>query len=644
MIPDTMQDPTTDPKSLYGALAEVLKARERARAQGVEIPPEAIDQQMRAMTGGKYGYADVKDRLEHRPVTARDMGRQMVQGATLGWGDELGLTDPVANAEFEIRNPILSGVMFGAGALLPSVAGSLGLAAAAPRMAGSMLGRLGLATAQGATEGGLAAAGMAPEGDKAVSGALGAGAGAIAGLGSDFLLEAIRGLRPSVQGARRLEDAVRRSGTPDLSRGTFQQGREAIMETAQRGEATGKPRMLADASAPLMLEGEFAATRAVEVFAPLEQKLWGRQADATGRMLDDLKRAAPFKLESVEATKRAIQQERSAWASSAEGFAGLRARNPRIDVTPLREAMANPVMRDAWKQARDANDITMEGIPPALRGVFGPRGSAPRPGRPASFQDLHNLRQILAHKADAAYGSEGKTFLGPAYKTLRDQIDAVISAQVPEYRAIQARYAQSQGQERAFLSGAAAWTRDADMTQLMADVPPDFLTDFRRGVASALKDQLENTKTNRRAAADLMGASRHTQRKLEAVFGDQDTFRQFMQAVEDEMNMAKGLNTMIGGSRTASRQAMDNTSLVDVAAMAGSVPSNAIPVAVGARLVPSAINRRAAQSMGPELMATGPNEIDKALDNIMRRARPPRGAGAISALAGAEAGYMFSPR
>jgi hypothetical protein len=619
-------------------IKRVRTAIERAKADGVTIPPEVLEKQVRDMSGGKFGYAEIADRVAHKPVSPFDIGRSVLQGATLSWGDEMGLVDNEAQQAFSEQNPILSGLSYGLGAVAPALLGAGAAAAMAPRAAGSLLGRVGLASATAGVEGAVAGAGEAPAGQRGDAAMFGGMVGAGLGAGADLGLEVARAVRPQVRGARRLSSAIERSGTPDMSKGDFEAGRQRILETARRGEMTGKRRMLADASPPMMLEGEFAASNAVDVFAPLEEKLWGRQLNMSRRVVADLDRELPFGVQNFARELSALKESRQAWASSPAGFSGLRQANPRLDARELARAMQVPEIRHAWEAAKLSKDISEANLPPSVRpAFFAPTTRGAGQGttlRDIGFVDVHNFRQILDDKIDTAYDA-GKGNLGESLKTIRNAVDALLTRQVPGYGEVMQEYAHRMNRERALKSGAKAWKTSADdLGEVVRLLPSEYLEDFRRGMAGAVVQDLRKAKTNRRTAVDLVNRSATEDEKLALVFGDPESFQRFVKAMDDEKEMAKGLSTMVGNSRTALRQGMAETDAVEMAGIAGSVPSNAIPVAVAARMAPKWVNRRTASGMGPLLMAEGPNAIDAAIEEILKRKAGPRGAGTFSTMLG----------
>lgn len=638
----------TDDPDLLKAITTVRTAIERARADGVDIPQPVLEARMRELTGGKYGYdAEMAQRIAHRPFGMRDAARGVTQGLMAGWADEAGLVDPAADRAQMEANPGSSMAARAVGAMLPAIA-----TAGVVNPATSALARTGVGILTGVVSGAAAGAGEAEPGERMEGAALG---GVTGGLGAGLLgggLELGNALRPSVRGARRLRSAVERS-TPDL-RPDLELGRSTIRQTALRGEATGKPRILADMSPALMLEGEFAAQHSAEVFAPIEKLLWGRQLNMSRRIIDDLDVALPFGTENVSKVLQGMRTSRRAFASSPAGYAGLREANPQIPTGDFARAMQVPETLNAWRQARLGGDMTEASLPASVRQAFlvprtvmGGGGAKAPMFRQTSFRDLHAFRQMMDDKAAAAFDSR-KGNLGEAYARLRDETDAVIRAAVPDYARVQTEYARMMASERALVSGAKAWRSTADDLRSVVDaIPDEHLDTFRRGMAGAIVSQLRNAKTNRRAATDLINRSISEDEKLELVFGDQATFQTFVRAMLDEQEMAKGLNTMVGNSRTALRQGMEEVNPVEVMAIAGSVPSAAIPAAVGARLAPRAVNQMTARLMGKPLMTRGTTAIDEAVDEILRKAGAPLGRGrtALDVYAGTGmAGLLGGPR
>lgn len=125
-------------------------------------------------------------------LSGRNVGRSLVQGATLGWGDELGLTSRPNEAAFKAAHPVVDFLAKMGGGLAAPIAA----VAAAPELATT----LGGAALLGGATGAVAGAGEADPGNRlrsaATGGLLGAaggaagygiakGAGAIAGTIAD---------------------------------------------------------------------------------------------------------------------------------------------------------------------------------------------------------------------------------------------------------------------------------------------------------------------------------------------------------------------------------------------------------------------------------------------------------------------------
>lgn len=107
-------------------------------------------------------------------ITAKNLGGSFVQGASLGWADDAGLTDPRARKAFQAAHPIAD--------LLAKLGGGLVAPAAAVAAAPALGTTLGGAALLGAGVGAISGAGDAESGHRMASaaqgGLLGAGGGA----------------------------------------------------------------------------------------------------------------------------------------------------------------------------------------------------------------------------------------------------------------------------------------------------------------------------------------------------------------------------------------------------------------------------------------------------------------------------------
>lgn len=593
---------------LLAALRRLM--REQARLEAAGVTPHDLEAWLRAETGNKYGLSDAKKVISgiDPSINARNVGRSFLQGVLMDWGDELGgaVFGDDFKEDMRLRQDMFRS-QHGTADMIAGMAGGVtsGLAAAPFTGGGSLAAGIAKGAATGAVAGGLTGAGHAEGGFKertnaaALPAALGMGMGALvpAAVGTGRLA-----LSPAARAERRLASAVGRSG-----------GVTALEQRAGefRNAGKGGEVMLGDLSPHLRAEMDFAANTADDVRVPLEDRVAARHADAAARLGQDAESflgGAP----DAEARLGELEGRRIQFANGPDGFEGLRENNAAIDADQVNQALApllqHPTIQAAWQQA-----ARLRLLPPKA------------PAGVSSFAELQSLKMRL----DSAVGALYKQGLVPDAQQLSRARDAVV--QIAEqfadgYAGVNARYAGMHRLEEAVRRGMSAWG-ESDSRALVREVgamAPEELTELRSALASQLLAKLRGAASNRDQAQELMVASRAMQDKLRIVFGDEDTFRAFMERVGMERDMAR-MRGAYGGSSTARRTAAQTMDPMEMASAAQGGP--AAMASVGMRAGKTALARNTARQLGPMLMTQGADQIDEFLRRF--RLRPPTvGAGA----------------
>lgn len=668
--------PPEDPK-LLAAVRHAYVAQQKDPT----ITPDDLDAFIREETAGKFGHQDYQRIMQSMDgsLSARNVGRSVAQGGLFDFADELtGLLPSsmgggdAAKEEMRLRGTMFQhdhpvadavGKVGGAvGSMLATdgVTGLLGEAAqgarglwAVARGAGVGAGA-GFAQGMGAGEGSATDRLPGAEWPTVVGGVLGAAFPALAPALQRFT-------SPAVRGARSVARAIDQSGGADAVRASLQK-----MTDAGRGGVA----MLGDLSPQLRAATDKAANNSEDVFTKLFPAVKARQADATERVLGDVRTGAGdhFGDKIVDDLKKST----ASWADGPNGFGGIRDANPTVDVSHMAPYLQKPGVKDAWQLAQRAGNMLDTSAPekvwtnemmdkllsanPGMTeetagNTLGAAGfSPPDAGRPVAFADLHQFKRILNGRAGKAFAS-GDGDLGKAFATIRDAVDEGLQDQVPAYADVSAQYAHRKSLEKAVQSGMDAF--GASDSRGLAAQMGNFATDaerehFRQGMASSLIKTLRNASTNRGEADKLMAMSPAYEDKIKAVFPDQATFERFMANTAEEAQLHAQLGS-VGGSAThrrgAAAEAPDMLETGARAVTGHESTRTALLRSLERKLFGA---RRAATSgaAGPMLMTQGTQGISDMLRNMPGLLEQPAGRTLGTILPGASSrlgGLLASP-
>lgn len=628
-----------------------------AAPRGGKPAPLSVDQSpfstadeesyLRGATNGRFGSADAEKYLKtiNSGYTTANVLRSMASGPLMNYGDELlGKVPaalgggPGAEADMRLRGQLFNDKHPVAGAVLP-MAGLAATTLATPEVEGAEAVGTGMKMLKGAVTGatvGAASSAGASEGplrDRLRAAMYGGAGGAVFGALIPGIAKAAGDVSPTAQAMKKIQGAVDESGGP---------GEVQLQLDQHKAAGRGNIVTLADLTDPLRNTADVAATGSSAARSQIAQLASGRQADQSERMLNDVRAAVGGDHDAATRIAQ-LHQSTAAWANGPNGYGGIRASDPPIDLGPLKQEFRKPELAGAWSLARDADNINkadpvaqlvaklQAAVPSLSEGEarqFVILSGQAKP-RPVSFTDLHNMKQILDDRATSAFNS-GKGNLGAAYGKMRDAVDQSLSDQVPDYAGVNAEYAERKGLERAVQAGHDAWGK-ADAHGLdtqVAALSPDELQEFRHGMAGRLIDELGNVATNRDAAQRFMTASPTLERKLEVTFGDQTTFDNVMTQMNAEKILGK-LKTTYQGSATAPRlaDAIKPSTIMKSAGMAViGHHEYGLPGAVGGALygplekvLNAGVVHATNTKMGSMLMAQGAPAIEDFLEQLRAR-------------------------
>lgn len=637
---------------LLTAIRRIREAQRRAEAAG-EPPftPEEIDDFVRRATDGKVGYTpELAERIASRswveePAAAvKGVAAGLLQGATFGFGDELA-AGVGARLGFPVEGVRAADAIRGAEADAPPGAAATGRMAGAalqafalptgvvnrllPRNAGFLRTTAGGAAVGGA-EGALQAAGDAAPGERLAAAGTGGVVGMAAGGAVTGLPAFLQATRPAVRAERRLMDAYAADGSPARANNALADIR-----------AAGREPMLADLSPALRNEARFAGTNDARTREAIGDIVEMRRSDLPSTQLSDLR--TRIGNPQMDARLEQLQTSRQAWAESDAGFGGLRRQYPVLAMAPeVRSRLRQPKVRAAFNLAREAGDMTDDSaltqflesatqrdgaltITDAAGEVI-PTGTPRRARRAISFEDLHTYKQLLDDRAASNF-TAGRGALGRAYATLRDEVDDALAEAVPEYAQRRQVYRRMMEDERALANGWKQWNATdleglrTEVARLEAlDPSGGHLREFRRGMAAAWVNELNNTATGRNVAREMTRRSAARDAKIRIVFDDPKVADAFFARAAADAELIK-LEGAVNNSVTAFSLAQNaGADAVDLGAsvIAGN-PIMAAGRGVVGGMVPQAVNRATAQAMRPMLFAKHGE-----LDDLLRRFNDPR--------------------
>lgn len=553
-------------------------------------------------------------------LSMSNVGRAMVQGATFNGAGKLGLVDEGAAQDFASANPGMNFASEMAGAVVPSlltggaadavVAGRLGMQGMGRVAAGGMLA----GAAEGAAYGGI----NAPDGERMGSAGMGALIGGTAGALAPGMLHAGRHLLiPSVRANNRVRAAVNQTSG----------GRDAVLGFVDDAERAGRGDIvrLGDASPRLRQELDFAANSNPDAREQVMNALFTRKSGRPERSLQDLESQFGNPLPSRTADVGEMKESLRQWA--AKYYGTMRSGNDLLATDDaLLNILTRPQVQDAYRAAQST---------PLIREGFGPQA--------LTVSQLSQTRGRLRGLSGRAY-TAGDGEMGSALKDAGSQLEAWISARVPEYESLNRAYAAHQEVIRAY-EGASDWWIKADrgvMEQAMANIAkmkdPEMRRNAteaaRRGAASRLVEMLDGMSENAPGTLDrLVKPNPLMKKKLRVLFGSDDRVEAYMQRVriERELSYSEGA---LGGSQTAMRGA--NADYVPESGVAGSVMRG--DVGGAAMNAMSAMTGRGmrqgtAKAITPTLLTEGAGPIRRKIDDLFPNTLRP-GSGILGGAAG----------
>lgn len=418
-------------------------------------------------------------------------------------------------AAAQAAHPVASDIANGVGNLTSSVIGGSLLKAPA-----TILGAAGQGALLGGGSSALATAGNQPDltdpsalWNSLKSGGIGAAIGALTGGLGQFALRHLLG-----NPAQLAAEGVTRGGGADA----LQQSEAALRASLPEGT----PITPADLSPSLQNLAQAAAQKASpDVAEPLVAGLRARTLGQPQRIAESLKGLFGESLDTPQRVAELQQMARDIANDPEEGYAALNRAVGPISDPRLDELLNRPAVNAAYTQAVESLQNT---------GVSATEAEVP------TFQTLHATLRTLGDNADALLNKGGKLgFTGAALKTAANDLQNVLADNVPEFPALQARYAEAKGLLGAANdAGTVASHSLSDLSAHVNKLTPEQLPEFRRALAAKVYDQLRSSGETKNVAGTLL-ADPAFKAKMEVAFGDPETFQRFLDGIQGERTLGE---------------------------------------------------------------------------------------------------------
>lgn len=553
-----------------------------------------------------YGLDDAQKPsfMESAMDTVGGGARRFLDGAFLGWGDELhgGVTalpraaynayegegfDLVKGYEegrddwrgkseaFQAENPVTGAVLEGGGGLTT--------AASMPFMnfakAATLPAQMGKSAIAGGTVGGIYGAGDADGDltDRAVGAGTGAGIGMVAGgavpplvkgvsKGAQVIKDNIVGRTAKGAGTtaqRKVIEALQRDGLSlrDAEARVASMGPEAaLMDVGPNSQSLARA-VYSQPGAGKAQVGEFLTSRQEGVREPVTKDLAGGQINRVTQAIDDLMPG------DVRATRAATQAERSRMGGNYEA---AKAGDDLVDVQPVLASLDDEIAKSKG------------GIKTALQKVRSYLvDEADNPE--ISVETLHQAKMAI----DDLMSGEAKTSMGNVAKgRVRSYQDQLVEA-------IESAGEAGKKYKEGRLGTAAAWRIDEaldageqfmlkragsadDIADALKKMRPEEQEAFRQGAAQAIKSKLGDMNARTDVTKKLMDIP-NLEAKIKTAFGSDEAFQKYIGNLENERAMFDSYGRIVGGSRTAEVAAEQADSAVDPGRVAEGVRQVAMP-------------------------------------------------------------------
>lgn len=434
-------------------------------------------------------------------------------------------------------NPLLYGLEFGAGALIPG-AGLLKAAKGAKTIAG-MAGR---GAGVGLADGALGGYGASTEGNEFAGTLAGAGVGALLGGALSGAVPAVsRFFQGQTNPEQMIRDAAARRGI-------------TAEEVWERLNELGDEAMIADTFPEFA--GMASGAAVSSPFSPSLKPLIARQDSAAERVVGEIEsrtgvtgKTGPLKLEQLEAERA---------AEAFEDYAGVNGVSYRIE--DVQNLLDDPVIGSQMKKALESQasrmDMTVEGV--LASGEI--PASVIHKARSKAGQEAERLR-VKAGAADNAADVEN---------VVRTKLDPLLDDTVPGYAQARENYARNSAEINALADGRnlGRASRDVSSEQLRLErqVDPGLRAMTALGARSQIANDILANRTRTGSIENALGSSAE-RRAVKTEAADMPWLTGVLARETDFNKTYRAINPQ-EGSPTAFRQEMKEQFDADNAVMA----------------------------------------------------------------------------
>jgi len=295
------------------------------------------------------------------------------------------------------------------------------------------------------------------------------------------------------------------------------------------------------------------------------------------------------------------------------------------DVAKARALVSAPLYKQAYSEAPNIKDPGLfkfmqdkriiDAISEAKKS-YGVRVEAPA----NSLETLDGVKKVLDDLRDSAY-SGGKKQLAKSYTDLKNQMIPYLEKASPTYKKARQTFAGFAELEEAQKLGKDFTNfHPEELKKLAKNMTASELEAFKIGMRANLQTTVSRTAEGGDPARRIFG-NPYKKDQIKAVFGDDQTVKEFAKRLQEEMNAANTKFKVLGGSRSDINLAEDGSPLIEAAGRAirdgrGGVAreiADALATGIQNRFV--GLNRENSQRLARIL--TSKKEGIKAIDRII---------------------------
>lgn len=570
-----------------------------------EIPDEVQGDQLqntlrgiiKQQQGAAAAVSDAEKSLEPKaPGDAVGLSRSALQGATFGWADEAGAAataalQPAVNTAMGLPYTEGFGNRYNENmadfktekeayqkenpkkALAAEVAGAVGSGIATAGAAAGTQVAAKLATMPkwlqlamtGAAQGGAYGAGAADQGERIEGAAKGAAVGAVA---TPLIGGAFSVLGKLGQIALQKITDTPKAAAQRLIREMAEAEGITASQAAQRMRDLGPEATLADVAENFRDLARYAMDQPGAAKTVGKNLVNARQAGQHGRLLAAAEQAAGANADDFTQTVAKIGLERAAKAGPKYEAAF----GNRITLNDkLKNVLRNGEVRRFMKQgARIAEGEDGVVVDLKFRQAIGNDGLTTEIPPSNLLQSLHYAKMAMDRRIEKLQSGvkPEKTAIRGLTKMKNQLLEAMDSVS-PDYADARNLYAGDSQLLGAADFGRKLFKLDPEDVQVAVSAMGASEKEmFRLGAMRALRDKLDDVQMNSDAMRQLVG-KRSMQKKLEAVFPDQQSLERFIKQAGTEVVYTQTKNALTGGPNTALRlatgQAMGDAIVPDAA-------------------------------------------------------------------------------